>query len=129
MTRLTVPNLLYCTLLIYSQCYGKLFIHFYSTSVLIQFRFHSLCLYHEEVYSLKHEAQFLSSGRQKLSRHFNNNEIYLIKMNSMLKLKGIGNQFEKETHTKKKVKSHVPKFDDGRFSFDKTTIREFQVSK
>jgi len=43
-------------------------------------------------------------------------------------LKGIGNQFEKETHTKKKVKSNVPKFDDSRFSFNETTVREFQVS-
>ena len=44
-------------------------------------------------------------------------------------MKGIGNQFEKETHTKKKVKLHVLKFDDSRFRFNKTTIREFQVSK
>jgi len=44
-------------------------------------------------------------------------------------LKGIGNQFEKEMYTKKKVKSHVPKFDDSRFRFNKTTIREFQASE
>jgi len=44
-------------------------------------------------------------------------------------LKAIGNQFAKETHTEKKVKLHVPKFDDGRFCFNKTTARELQVSK
>ena len=43
-------------------------------------------------------------------------------------MKGIRNQFEKETHTKKKVKSNVPKFDDSRFRFNKMTVREFQVS-
>jgi len=44
-------------------------------------------------------------------------------------LKGIGNQFEKETHMKKKVKSHVSKFDDGSFRLNKTAGRELQVSK
>jgi len=86
MTRLTVPDLLNCTLLIYSQYYGKLFIYFCSTSVLIQFRFHSSCLYHEKVCKNPNLSSsklcfiFIMSSLCKNARNLEKNQIVTIKI-------------------------------------------------